>query len=324
MLYPLKFIPAVKDYLWGGRGLEKIGKTLPAGIVAESWEISGHPDGPGIVADGPFIGRTLPELVQELGRDLIGHALPESALFTFPLLVKFIDANDRLSVQVHPDDAYAHANENGSLGKTEMWVVLAAEPGAKLIYGLKPGITKAQFASAVETGDIASCLHEVTAVKGDVFDIPAGLVHAIGAGLIIAEIQQSSNTTYRVFDYDRTDAAGNKRPLHIAKALDVIDFSLPSGSGGTGIPSDNGKGARQTSLVENRYFVVERCDVNGMLFGENDGSRFVLLIMTEGSATISYPDGERKVRMGESLLLPAALGSYRMDGIFTALRAWVP
>ncbi len=324
MLYPLKFIPAVKDYIWGGRGLEKIGKILPEGIVAESWEISGHPDGLGPVADGALAGRTLPELMKEFGAELIGHALPEAALSTFPLLVKFIDANDRLSVQVHPDDAYANAHENGGLGKTEMWVVLAAEPGAKLVYGLRPGVTKDGFAAAVEKGDIAGCLNEVEARKGDAFDIPAGLVHAIGAGLLIAEIQQSSNTTYRVYDYDRTDTAGNKRPLHIAKALDVIDFSLPTSSNGAGKVVENGTGARQTTLVANRYFVVERCEVNGALSGNLDGSRFELMILLEGSANLTYPGGECRVRMGDSLLLPATLGAYDLQGSFMALRSWVP
>ena len=324
MLYPLKFIPAMKDYIWGGRGLEKLGKVLPEGIVAESWEISGHPDGLGRVADGVHAGKTLPELMTELGRDLVGTALPEEALRTFPLLVKFIDANDRLSVQVHPDDTYAAAHENGSLGKTEMWVVLDAEPDAKLVYGIRPGVTKERFAQAVGDGQVAECLNEVPAHKGDVFDIPAGLVHAIGKGLIIAEIQQNSNTTYRVYDYDRTDAAGNKRPLHVDKALDVMDFQ------GGGIPkplslsASNGLGAVQALLVLNRYFAVERLELDGRFQTVADGSRFELLILTEGSARIAWDGGNMPVSMGDSLLLPARLGAYTVEGTCTALRAWVP
>ncbi len=324
MLYPLLFIPAMKDYLWGGRGLEKMGKILPEGIVAESWEISGHPDGLGKVSNGVLAGLTLPELMERHGRDLIGTALPESALSMFPLLVKFIDANDRLSVQVHPDDAYAGTHENGSLGKTEMWVVLEAKPGAKLVYGLKSGVTREQFARAVEGNCIASCLNEVPAGKGDVFDIPAGLVHAIGSGLMMVEIQQNSNATYRVFDYDRVDATGISRPLHIEKAMDVINFSPPCSGMLVKSGLSNGLGAIRTTLAANRYFVVERCDVDGMLGGETDGSRFEMIIMMEGNALLVYPDGEMQVHMGDSMLLPAKLGSYCMKGTFSALRSWVP
>ncbi len=324
MLYPLLFIPAMKDYLWGGRGLLKMGKTLPEGIIAESWEISGHPDGPGKVANGSLAGRTLPDLLSEYGRSLVGSALPESALTMFPLLVKFIDANDRLSVQVHPDDQYARVHENGSLGKTEMWVVLDAKPGAKLVYGLKPGVSKEQFARAVTEGSIASCLNEIPARKGDVFDIPAGLVHAIGSGLMMVEIQQNSNATYRVYDYDRVDASGMRRPLHIGKAIDVIDFSPLPEAGCAAVPVENGQGATQTTLVANRYFVVERCEVDGTLCGEADGSRFELIILLEGNARMTYPGGEMPVRMGDSLLIPAELGSYCMRGTFSALRSWVP
>jgi mannose-6-phosphate isomerase len=324
MLYPLLFIPAMKDYLWGGRGLEKIGKTLPEGIVAESWEISGHPDGLGKVANGRLAGLTLPELLKEYGRDLVGTALPESAMTSFPLLVKFIDANDRLSVQVHPDDAYARVHENGSLGKTEMWVVLDAKPGSKLVYGLKRGVTREQFAKAVEEDGIASCLNEIPARKGDVFDIPAGLVHAIGSGLMMVEIQQNSNATYRVYDYGRVDSSGNRRPLHIGKAMDVIDFTRVPGAAPDAAASTNRLGATLTTLVANKYFVVERCEVDGMLVGKADGSRFEIVILLEGSALMDYPDGMMRVRMGDSMLLPAMLGSYCLRGQFSALRTWVP
>ena len=324
MLYPLLFTPAIKDYLWGGRGLEKMGKVLPEGIVAESWEISGHPDGLGKVANGFLAGQTLPELMVKYGRSLVGSALPESALTSFPLLVKLIDANDRLSVQVHPDDDYAWEHENGSLGKTEMWVVLDAKPDAKLVYGLKPGVSRERFAQAVSENNIASCLNEISARKGDVFSIPAGLVHAIGSGLMMVEIQQNSNATYRVYDYNRTDASGNRRPLHISKAMDVICFSMMPDAGMAVVPIVNGQGAVQTILVANRYFVVERCEVDGTLCGNADGGRFELMIILEGRAQLQYPGGEIQVRMGDSLLLPANLGSYCIIGTCSALRTWCP
>ncbi len=325
MLYPLKFTPAMKDYIWGGRGLEKLGKTLPEGIVAESWEISGHPDGLGVVSNGSLKGKTIPELLEKYGQEFAGTAVPPSSLIHFPLLVKVIDANDRLSVQVHPNDDYARIHENGGLGKTEMWVVLDAKPGAKLIYGLKDGVTKEIFSAAVQKNNIESCLEEIPVKKGDFFDIPAGLVHAIGAGIIIAEIQQSSNTTYRVFDYNRKDAAGNTRPLHIEKALDVIDFHAQPYSGqkqmAATLATDSDS---QTLLVKNKYFAVERLVLKNSLSFSPNGYRFELLMVLAGEAILSWNGGEMVVKMGESILVPANVHKYSIHGHCTALRAWVP
>ena len=324
MLYPLKFEPAYKSYLWGGRRLERLGKRLPEGKVAESWEISGHPDGLGHVGEGALSGWTIPELMREYGTALIGKDLPEASLATFPLLVKFIDATDRLSVQVHPDDAFAAVHENGGLGKNEMWVVLDAEPGASLVYGLVPGTTQERFSEAAQSGQLESCLQVVPAKAGDVFDIPAGLVHAIGAGLVIAEIQQSSNTTYRVFDYNRTDAAGNRRPLHVEKALQVIDFQLNPSAGAAEEPVADDQGTLRTILVSNAYFVVERLVISRIFEGLADGSRFQLLICLQGEATLSWDGGTTRIAEGDSFLIPASLGRYKLKGSLTALRAWVP
>ena len=324
MLYPLKFEPAYKSYLWGGRRLERLGKRLPEGKVAESWEISGHPDGLGHVSEGSLAGWTIPGLLREYGTDLLGKDLPAAALDVFPLLVKFIDATDRLSVQVHPDDAFAAVHENGGLGKNEMWVVLDAEPGASLVYGLVPGTTRERFSEAAQSGQLEPCLQVVPAKAGDVFDIPAGLVHAIGAGLVIAEIQQSSNTTYRVYDYNRTDAEGNRRPLHVEKALQVIDFQLQPTAGAVEGPVPDALGTERTKLVSNAYFVVERLAISRHFEGMADGSRFQLLIGLQGEATLSWDGGTTRIGQGDSFLLPAMLGGYRLDGSMTALRVWVP
>ena len=221
MLYPLKFKPLYKDYIWGGRNLEALGKTLPAtGIVAESWEVSCHKNGSSIIANGEYGGTTLPELLEQLGRTLVGSSLSQKDVDKFPLLIKFIDAENNLSVQVHPDDVYAYKNENGEYGKNEMWFIISAKPGAKLVYDVIPGTTREKFADAVSENRIESLLKKVEVFAGDVINIPAGLVHAIGKGILLAEVQQNSDTTYRVYDYGRTG-----RPLHIAKALDVIDFN---------------------------------------------------------------------------------------------------
>jgi len=325
VLYPFIFTPATKDYIWGGRGLEKLGKKLPEGIVAESWEISSHPDGLSIVRNGILAGKSIPELIEEHGTDLLGSSFSESMNHSFPLLVKFIDANDRLSVQVHPNDEYAYLHENGGLGKTEMWVVLHAEPESTIIYGLKPGVTKEQFAKAVEDHCIAGCLNDIPVKAGDYFHIPAGLVHAIGKGIIIAEIQQNSNTTYRVYDYDRKDIHGNSRELHIQKALDVIDFSESMHTPNK-IPEKVfvSADAVQTILVENEYFVVERCIVNGSIHSETNGTRFELLIIIEGQAHLSYEATGIDLSLGDSVFIPANIGEFHVSGKYTALRVWVP
>lgn len=331
MLYPLKFVPVMKNYLWGGRALERLGKVLPEGATAESWEISGHADGLATVADGIYAGLTLPELAKRLGKELIGCELPQAAIENFPLLIKLIDANDKLSVQVHPGDEYAYANENGSLGKTEMWVILDAKPGARIIYGLVPGVTKDKFEEAIAEGNVSSCLMEVPVQKGDAFEIPAGLVHAIGEGLLIAEIQQSSNTTYRVYDYDRIDEKGCKRDLHIRKALEVIDFGYQPSSHAAYSPKSNGEGAATTSLVCNKYFEVESISLGdrnsgtkGILRGNADGSRFEFILFTEGSCSFAWSEKSLEFSTGDTVLVPAYLGEYVLEGSCTALRGWVP
>lgn len=325
MLYPLKFKPVYKDYIWGGRNLEKLGKVLPDGIVAESWEISCHPDGVSIVANGDFEGRSLPDLVKELGRELLGSALEQKDIDKFPLLVKFIDANDNLSVQVHPDDNYAFIHENGEYGKNEMWYIISAEPGAKLIYDVVPGTTRENFADAVKSNSIASCLKSIEVFPGDVINIPAGLIHAIGKGIVLAEIQQNSNTTYRVYDYDRVDKKGSKRPLHIEKALDVIDFNATGRKEKfRGLKIQPDSDYIKKVLVVCRYFAVEQYTLNGTLNETADGRKFYLYTFTEGDAELTYGNNILPVRAGESLLIPASLGTYSIQGNAKLLKSYVP
>jgi mannose-6-phosphate isomerase len=325
MLYPLKFQPVYKSYLWGGRKLEQFGKTLPEGIVAESWEISCHPSGVSIISNGEYAGTPLTGFIGDFGSKVVGTALPDKDLAKFPLLVKLIDANDRLSVQVHPDDAYASSHENGELGKNEMWYILEAKPGAELIYDIRPGTTKADFAQAVSQGVIESRLKKLPVSPGDVINIPAGLVHAIGAGIILAEIQQNSDTTYRVYDYDRIDANGDKRPLHIEKALEVIDFnSRNRREKAQGLIIEPKKDAQKKYLVANPYFAVELDTVRETLDEIADGSKFYIYFLTEGSGEILYNNGSIPVTRGESILIPASLGAYTLKGKLKALKAYVP
>ena len=327
MLYPLKFKPVYKDYIWGGRGLEKLGKVLPKeGIVAESWEVSCHPDGVSIVANGEYEGVSLPELIELHGRDLIGNDLPEKDLKKFPLLVKLIDANEKLSVQVHPDDNYALTHENGEYGKNEAWYVISAKPGAKLVCGTLPGVTKETFIKAYQEGNLDSCLNYIEVFSGDVINIPAGLIHAIGEGILIAEIQQNSNTTYRVYDYDRVDKYGNKRPLHFEKALDVINFDLGRKKNKVkGLNVMISEGSLKTYLIANEYFAIEKYLVSGLINEDTRRERFHIYVFLEGNAEFIFGDGNKiKAKMGESVLIPASIGSYYIKGSFKALKTYVP
>lgn len=321
MLYPLKFKPIYKDYVWGGRNLAALGKTLPAkGKVAESWEVSCHKNGPSIVANGEYAGTSLPELINHLGRTIIGTALPQKDVDRFPLLVKLIDAQENLSVQVHPDDTYANEKENGEYGKNEMWYIISANPGAKLIYDVVPGTTREQFAKAVAENTVESCLQSVEVSAGDVLNIPAGLVHAIGKGIILAEVQQSSDTTYRVYDYGRTG-----RELHITKALDVIGFnSAGRRAKYKGLELSLGSGCTKRITVANRYFCAEIYTIKESMNETADGSRFCIYMFTSGTGTILWGGGKLPVRAGESILIPASMGEYSLNGDFTALKAYVP
>jgi mannose-6-phosphate isomerase len=308
--YPLLFEPVLKDYLWGGRTLEKLGRTLPPeGPVAESWEIAGHEDGTTAVSNGRYAGKLLTEVQAEMGLDLIGSnnawALERDK---FPLLIKLLDASRPLSVQVHPKDDYALAHEGNELGKTEMWVILDAQPGAELILGVHEGTTPQNFRQAVDDGDLAPYLHRVPAKKGAHVCVPAGTLHAIMGGILIAEIQQNSNTTYRVYDWNRVGADGKPRPLHIDKSLDVINFEQvePQLRPPALIGEENG--VRRERLCANEYFVTERVTMEeGAVFnGECDGRTLEIWGVLEGAAVIN----EVTLEAIRFCLLPAALGAY--------------
>lgn len=323
MLYPFKFLPVYKQYIWGGRNLARLGKKLPDGIVAESWELCCHPDGMSVVSNGALDGRSLSSLVEEYGYDIIGNAYKDGCR-DFPLMVKFIDANDKLSVQVHPDDAYAMANE-GESGKNEMWYVLDSKPGARLIYGLNPAVTKEVFEEAISNDSVDKCLNSVKVKPGDFFYIPAGLVHAIGEGILLAEIQQNSNLTYRIYDYDRVDSTGKPRPLHIEKALDVIDFS-----GNNQMKSKKNLtyyincSAEVSVLAAGPYFCAEKFDVSGMIMQETGGEQFHIYVFIDGSGSVDTDAGSFPVEKGDTVLVPSSIGRYALKGNLKAVKAYKP
>jgi mannose-6-phosphate isomerase len=324
-LYPLLFEPILKDYIWGGRHLADLGRTLPEdGIVAESWEIAAHPDGMTRVANGAYAGKTLQELLGLLGADLVG-TLNDWALARdkFPLLVKLLDANRNLSVQVHPDDDYALANEGNELGKHEMWVVLQAEPEAAIIYGLAEEATPADLRRAIEDGTLAPYLNRLPIEAGDHVCVPAGTLHAILAGAVIAEIQQNSNTTYRVFDWNRVGADGKPRNLHVDRALDVINYEQVALDLPEAQVCDAGEGWSCELLCRNKYFTTERIRMtDGASYeGECDGSTLEIWGVIEGGAEV----GGVAMAAVRFVLLPAGMGAFSVhaQGECTLLRTYV-
>lgn len=308
-LYPLLFRPVLKDYVWGGRNLESIlGRELPEGKVAESWEIAAHDDGASIVTNGLYAGLTLTEVHRRLGLDLIGcHNSWAQEREKFPLLIKLLDAADKLSVQVHPDDSYAMTHEGNELGKSEMWVILHAEPGSEIILGVREGIGPDRFRRGIEDGTLEQLLHRVPVATGDHICVPSGTVHAILGGIIIAEIQQNSNTTYRVHDWNRTEN-GHSRPLHIDKAMDVINFNIIEPGISPAVLLEEDHSVSRWLLCRNQYFSTElvRIQPGGEFSGVLDGDSLEIWGVISGLMNIN----DVTLRPVQFTLLPAALGAY--------------
>jgi mannose-6-phosphate isomerase len=256
-LYPLAIVPDEREAIWGGSSLAtRYGKHAPPDArIGESWECY---DG-NAVGNGAFAGATIGELRARLGADLMGAADPAAP---FPLLTKLIDARAALSVQVHPDDAYARRVEHAPNGKTECWYVLEADPGAEIVLGWNRATTRAEYLERVREASLDDVLRRVPARPGDAFYLPAGTLHAIGAGIVLFETQQTSDLTYRIYDYDRRDADGKPRELHVEKAADVLDYRV-SFAGALHALSYELDGLRRTTLVADRNFIVERIDVPG-------------------------------------------------------------
>ena len=302
-LYPLIMKPDYKDYVWGGSRIPSFfNRAIPDGIYAESWEVSDRAEGPSVIANGPLAGRTLRSAVAEYGTSIIGTAAPGTSM---PLLIKLIDAAQNLSVQVHPHDKTAGLS--GGEPKTEMWYVLDAEDDAKIFAGLKPGTTAEAFRSAVSNNTLEKVLLSFRPKKGDVFFIPGGRVHAIGAGCLLLEVQQNSNTTYRVYDWGRKDSAGKARPLHIDLAMKVIDFEdsasplhLPCGRG----PA--------TTLLDTDWFKLRRLDVRNEMKMESDGSTFFSLFSENGDFSVVTPGGTVACAFGQTCLVPASLRNWSL------------
>lgn len=309
----IKLNPAFKDYLWGGTKLrDEYGKKCDLDKVAESWELSCHKDGCSVVADGEYAGLTLPQYIEKAGKAVLGTDCEKFEYF--PILIKLIDAKQNLSVQVHPDNDYAMRVE-GEYGKTEMWYVVDCEPGAGLLYGFKHEISKEEFRRRIEDNTLLEVTNRVEVHPGDVFFIEAGTLHAIGEGILIAEIQQNSNTTYRVYDYGRVGADGKPRQLHIEKAIDVT--RLAPATRPCGRPQAKPEafdGGSVLPLASCDYFTVKEMEVISHAALMADEKSFHSLLLLDGSLTLSMGGEKLEMKKGASVFVPAGSGDYTLTG----------
>lgn len=306
----LKLKPSGKDYIWGGRRLaDEYGKECTGDVLAETWELSCHPDGPSVITNGEYAGKTLQKYIDGEGKGVLGTHCERFE--DFPILIKFIDAKDNLSIQVHPDNAYALENE-GQYGKTEMWYVVDAGEGAFLYYGFKEEISKEEFARRIEEDTLLEVLNAAPVHKGDVFFIEAGTIHAIGKDILIAEIQQNSNVTYRVYDFGRVGADGKKRELHIDKAVAVTNR--------TPVKKD---ASAYPHVADCDYFTVDKLNLDGKAMKTMEGTAseesFVSILVLDGAGTITNQGETLEYKKGDSFFLAAGSGDYRMEGTCDAL-----
>lgn len=319
---PFLLSPAGKDYLWGGTRLnDDFSKGIPMQPLAETWECSTHADGASTVAGGEHKGKTLKELMTEHPEYLGTHPLGHSDLRPgeLPVLIKLIDAKEDLSVQVHPDDAYAREHEDGSLGKTEMWYVLDAREGTQLVYGFRHDMTEELLKKSLENKTVGKYLQKVNVHADDVFYIEAGTVHAIGAGALIAEIQENSNLTYRMYDYDRVGKDGKKRPLHLEKALDVVNLSAAKEPKQPMRVLRYQPGYASEFLCRCRYFQVERILINtercrSLVTVKTDSNSFQVLLCVSGCGVLLSGGEDIPFFKGDCIFFPADSKETRIHG----------
>lgn len=314
MLYPLRLRPLYYEKVWGGRRLATVlGRELPPDQpVGESWEVADHPHGESVVANGPEQGRTLHEMIVQYGDTLLGSRVFERYGDRFPLLIKYLDPEDKLSVQVHPDDAYGFAHE-GEPGKTEMWYVLYAEPEAFLIAGLREGVTREDFREALQGGgDPASLMHRMPVKAGDAVFIPAGRIHALLPGVIILEIQQNSDTTYRLYDWDRLGLDGQPRALHVEQALAVTNWTDYTPAPQAEHAEEEGAN-RRTLLAACDFFVVEKYDLAAERVFKGDTGSLRVVNCVAGSGQLAWAQGTEPLAFGDTLLIPAALTEFSLQ-----------
>ncbi|MGS2761362.1 type I phosphomannose isomerase catalytic subunit [Sinomicrobium sp. M5D2P9] len=300
--YPIKFTPILKERLWGGTKLHDVlGKEISSDITGESWELSAVPGDVSVVANGPYRGKSLQELIDTHHAALLGEGVAKRFGAEFPILIKFIDAKQDLSIQLHPNDELARKRHN-SFGKTEMWYIMQADEGAELIVGFNKNVTKEAYAANLEKNTLTDILNYEKVKEGDTFFINTGKVHAIGAGVLLAEIQQTSDVTYRIYDFNRKDKNGNTRELHTELALDAIDYEKKDDFKVAYTKEKN----VSNIMVECPYFTTNYMDVEGHLEHDIAGrDSFSIYMCVEGEAEIAVGEITEKIRKGETVLIPA-------------------
>ncbi len=309
ILYPLKFNPILKSKIWGGQKLKSIlNKQSDAKNVGESWEISDVDGDTSIVSNGALEGKSLRYLLETFGSDLIGNKNYQVFGDKFPLLIKFIDAKEDLSIQLHPNDKLA-AERHNSFGKTEMWYTVQADTDSKLIVGFNQDMTPEKYLSHLKDNSLTEILNFDSVKKGDTYFIEVGRVHAIGAGVLVAEIQQTSDITYRVYDWDRVDDQGNARELHNDLAIDAIDFNMPNNFRVNYSKEQN----TPNSMVSCPYFTTNYIEVSGTIKKENIKDSFYIYMCVDGKAKITAYGKTEYLNKGETLLLPASIESYEIQ-----------
>ena len=316
MLYPLRFEKVFIDKIWGGRVLESsLGMNLPdEKIIGESWEVSAHKNGMSIVENGELAGKTLQEVLDEYKEKLVGEKVYEEYKNLFPLLIKYLDINDRLSIQVHPSDEYAMKHE-GELGKSESWYIIEASDDAKLILGMKDGMTKEKFLEKAKNNDFDDMFKVKAVKKGDFIDITPGTVHAsLEGSILIAEIQENSDVTYRIYDFDREEN-GVKRDLHLDKAAEVIDFGME-------VELVNGNlsdSETKKRLVSKKYYTIDKIKIDNKKMEDFCGESLIIYSILDGAGSIKSENHTLDIKKGESILIPVNV-KVEVDGNLELLR----
>jgi mannose-6-phosphate isomerase len=319
----MKLQASLHETIWGGQRLRDVaGKILPEGrLIGESWETADE----SVVVEGPFEGLALSAIVEAVGADFLGRRAVEIYGVRFPLLAKFIDAQQWLSVQAHPDDAYAAAHEGGKLGKTECWYILQADPGARIIYGVSRALSAEEVRAAIARVELEELLRSVEVSAGDVVFVPAGTVHAIGAGVVLFELQEYSDITYRLYDYGRIQANGKRRELHVDRALDVMLYEPSQVVKVTPVQAGVEDAGERRILVACDYFVEEEFRVFGQISAHVTDTSLQILSALEGKCALRGGEAsEMAIRRGETIVLPAGMGDYTITGQARLIRAYVP
>lgn len=317
-LYPLQFVPILKERIWGGEKLQTVlNKSIESTTTGESWELSTVEGDVSVVANGVLKGTSLIQLIDEAPNEILGTAVYEQFGKQFPLLFKYLDAREDLSIQVHPNDALAKERHN-SFGKTEMWYIMQADEDARIIVGFKEKSNAEEYVANLKNKSLLSILDDVKVKSGDVFFLETGTVHAIGAGLVVAEIQQTSDITYRIYDFDRVDAQGNGRELHIDLALDAINYDKVDT-----YKTYSKEINKSNSVVNCPYFTTNFIPLDGEIKVNKNGETFTVYMCVEGSFELDYNDEKFNYKKGDTVLIPATMSGFVLGGKASLLEIYI-